>query len=158
MYLVITMRTAIVYESFHHGNTLKLAEAMAQALGADLIRLRDRSKGDLRDYDLVGLGSGIYGSRHHRELLAFAGRARFRRGAEVFIFSTAGFPPLSRYWHRALRAALEAREVPIVGELCLAGYDTYAIFGLLGGVNRGRPSDRDLERGVEFARSMIDAR
>ncbi len=158
MYLVIIMRSAIVYESLHHGNTLKVAEAMAAAIGADLLRLRDRRKADLHDYDLVGLGSGIYGSKHHRDLLAFAARARFRDGAQVFLFSTAGLPLLSGIWHRALRAELEKKGVPVAGELCLPGYDTYAIFGLLGGINRGRPTDRDLERASEFARLMAGSR
>jgi len=158
MYLVISMRAAIIYESLHHGNTLKVAEAMAEAIGADLVRLRDRRKADLLDYDLVGFGSGIYGSKHHRDLLAFASRARFRDGARVFLFSTAGLPFLSGVWHRALRAELGTKSIQIAGELCLPGYDTYAIFGLLGGINRGRPGDRDLERAAEFARSMAGLR
>lgn len=157
MYLVITMRAAIVYESLHHGNTKEVAEAMAAAIGADLVRLRDRRKADLQDYDLVGVGSGIYGSKHHRDLIAFAARSRFRKGTRVFIFSTAGLSFLSGFWHRALRDELSKRGVAIAGELCLPGYDTYAIFGLIGGINRGRPGDEDLERAARFARSIAEA-
>lgn len=154
MYLVIIMRAAIVYESLHHGNTKEVAEAMAATIGANLVRLRDRRKADLQEFDLVGIGSGIYGSRHHRDLVAFAARSHFRKGAQVFIFSTAGFPFLSGFWHRALRAELAKKEVTIAGELCLPGYDTYAIFGMIGGINRGRPGEEDLERAARFVRSI----
>jgi len=154
MYLVINVRSAIVFESLHHGNTKQVAEAMAAAIGADLFYLRDRRRADLQDYDLVGFGSGIYGSKHHRDLIGFAARSRLRKGARVFIFSTAGLPFLSGLWHRALRAELTKKGVTIAGELCLPGYDTYAIFGLVGGINRGRPGEEDLERAERFARSI----
>lgn len=148
------MRAVIVYKSLHHGNTKQVAEAMADACGADLVRLGDRKKIDLQAYELVGLGSGIYHSRHHPALVAFAGKTRFADGARAFIFSTAGIPSLSGLWHRPLRAALGKRGVPIASELCLPGYDTYAIFGLVGGINRGRPGDRELARAREFVRTM----
>lgn len=149
------MRAVIVYESLHHGNTKRVAGAMADACGADLVRLGERKKSGLQSYDLVGLGSGIYHSRHHPDLIAFARTARFADAAQVFLFSTAGIPSLAGIWHRPLRAVLEKREIPIAGELCLPGYDTYAIFGLVGGINRGRPGDRELARAREFARSLV---
>ncbi len=149
------MRAVIVYKSLHHGNTKRVAGAMADACGADLVRLGERKTPDLRAYDLVGLGSGIYHSRHHPDLIAFTAKARFADGARAFLFSTAGVPSLAGLWHRPLRAALEGRRIPITGELCLPGYDTYAIFGLIGGINRGRPGDRELERAREFARSLV---
>ncbi len=148
------MRVVIVYESLHHGNTKRVAGVMADACGADLIRLGERKKPDLQANDLVGLGSGIYHSRHHPDLIAFAAKEHFADGARAFLFSTAGVPFLSGLWHRPLRAALEAQGVPTAGELCLPGWDTYAIFGLVGGINRGLPGNRELERAREFARSM----
>jgi flavodoxin len=149
------MRTVIVYESLHHENTRRVAGAMAGACGADLLRLGGRQAPDLLGYDLVGLGSGIYHSRHHPDLLEFARNAPFAEGARVFLFSTAGLPSLSGLWHRPLRAAFGARGIPIAGELCLPGYDTYAIFGLVGGINRGRPGEKELERARGFARAVV---
>ena len=151
------MRAVIVYKSLHHGNTKRIAEAMADACGADLVGLGERKNPGLQGYDLVGLGSGIYHSRHHPSLVAFAEKARFAEGARAFLFSTAGVPALSGLWHRPLRAVLEKRGIPIAGELCLPGYDTYAIFGLVGGINRGRPGERELARAREFAGSMASA-
>ncbi len=149
------MRAVIVYKSLHHGNTKKIAEVMADACGADLVRLGDRKNPGLQGYDLVGLGSGIYQSRHHPSLVAFAEKAHFAMGARAFLFSTAGIPALAGLWHRPLRAALTKQGIPIAGELCLPGYDTYAIFGLVGGINRGRPGNRELAQAREFASSMV---
>ncbi len=151
------MRTVIVYKSLHHGNTKKIAEAMADACNADLVQLDERKNPGLQGYDLVGLGSGIYQSRHHPSLVAFAKKAHFSEGARAFLFSTAGIPALAGLWHRPLRGALAQQGIPIAGELCLPGYDTYAIFGLVGGINRGRPGDRELARAREFASSMVTA-
>jgi flavodoxin len=127
---------------------------MAGACGADLFRLNDPGLPEIADYDLVGLGSGIYRSRHHPDLVAYARHARFRGDARVFLFSTAGIPALAGLWHRPLRAALVERGVPIKGEICLPGYDTYAIFGVVGGINRGRPGEEELERARAFARTV----
>lgn len=55
------MKTAICYFSYHHGNTLKVAEAMAEAGDVDLIDLRTRQTVHLEEYDCIGLASGIYG-------------------------------------------------------------------------------------------------
>lgn len=151
------MRAVIVYKSLHHGNTKKIAEAMADACNADLVRLGERKNPGLQGYDLVGLGSGIYQSRHHPSLIQLATEAHFSEGARAFVFSTAGIPALAGLWHRRLRGALVQQGIPIAGELCLPGYDTYAIFGLVGGINRGRPGDRELARAREFARSMVSA-
>ena len=53
-------RTLILYASTHHGNTRRLAEAMAEAAGAELCDLLHDPLPDLSGYDLIGLASGIY--------------------------------------------------------------------------------------------------
>ena len=53
------MKTAICYFSYHHGNTLKVAEAMAEAGDVDLI--------DLRTRQTVHLGTAARGTRQFSE-------------------------------------------------------------------------------------------
>ena len=65
-----------------------------------------------------------------------------------------GVQSLSKRWHRALKAALAGHGVPVCGEFCSAGYDPYAIFGVIGGIHRGRPDQRDVDRAVAFAKSL----
>ena len=47
-------RTLILYASTHHGNTRRLAEAMAEAAGAELCDLLHDPLPDLSGYDLIG--------------------------------------------------------------------------------------------------------
>ena len=58
-------RTLILYASTHHGNTRRLAEAMAEAAGAELCDLLHDPLPDLSGYDLIGMASRIYYGKLH---------------------------------------------------------------------------------------------
>ena len=62
------MKIAIIYKSIHHGNTKKIDEVMAEALEADLFDLKEVNKDIIREYDLIGLGSGKYFMKPHKKL------------------------------------------------------------------------------------------
>ena len=121
-----TPKTLIVCKSTHHGNTLKVAQAMADVFDARILRPEEVDPAGLGDFDLIGLGSGIYFGRAHpaiRQLvlaLARPGNApKF-----VFLFSTTGIPFLSWLWHRPLKRQLERAGSAIVGEFSCRGWDT----------------------------------
>ena len=59
------MKTAICYYSRHHGNTLKVLEAMAEAAEINLIDVTSRMAARLPQYDRIGFASGIYYSKFH---------------------------------------------------------------------------------------------
>lgn len=61
----------IIYISAHHGNTEKVAKAMAEVLNAKLAKRSDVNINEVSEYDLIGFGSGIYFRRHHKSLLDF---------------------------------------------------------------------------------------
>ncbi len=147
------MKPIIIYMSIHKGNTEKIARAMAKALKARIAKANEISLKELKKYDLIGLGSGIYAGRHHKKLLNLIGKAsEFNK--DVFIFSTAGMPLLNRIWHAALRNRLKKKDCNILGEFCCPGYDTIGPFRLIGGINKKRPNRKDLERAREFARNL----
>jgi hypothetical protein len=115
----------------------------------------DEAKGEnLSQYDLIGLGSGIFFSSHHRALLRLA-REHPTLPAKAFLFSTAGLPWLHRIWHRALRTTLVNRGIRIVGEACYPGWDTVGPLRWIGGIQRGHPNSHDLERAQQFAARMV---
>ena len=68
------MKTVLCYYSYHHGNTRKVAEAMAAAGDVTLLDVRTTPTADLSGYDCVGLASGIYGFEVHPSVTAFARR------------------------------------------------------------------------------------
>ena len=59
-------KTMIIYNSVHHGNTKKVAEAMADVLEAKLVKPQDVDINTIVEYDLVGFGSGVYVGKHHK--------------------------------------------------------------------------------------------
>lgn len=48
------MKTLILYFSFHHKNTERIAKAMAEVLNADLVEVTEASPEIVFDYDLIG--------------------------------------------------------------------------------------------------------
>ena len=148
------MRTAVVYESIHHGNTRRVAEAMAAALGAQLFTVEEAAELDASQFDLVGLGSGIYFYRHHHELRwLVATWPRVPR--KSFVFSTAGISSLASWWHGSLVRLLRRRGSEVIGEFSCPGFDTFGPLWLIGGLHRGRPSEHDLARATEFAKEIL---
>ena len=149
------MRSAIVYTSVHHNNTEKVARAMAGELGAEVVRTADATAETVVEADLVGFGSGIYFGAHHRVLLDFAEGLPERPEGRAFVFSTSGRGGTGP--HRKLVRILEARGYAVVGEFACKGWDTYSVFKLVGGLNKGRPDGEDLERAAAFARGLLGA-
>lgn len=145
---------AIVYASMHHQNTRQVADAMAHALGASLLQVDQAAGFGLTNYDLVGLGSGIYFGRHHHSLLELVGAWK-TAPKNVFLFSTAGLSFMKWAQHSALRSAVRKKGSRILGEFCCRGWDTVGPLRFLGGINRKRPDEKDLARAREFASRML---
>lgn len=152
------MKSIICFVSTHHGNTRRVADAMAHALDADVLDLDAEDDVDpaiLGEYDLIGLGSGIYALRHHPRLLHFASRLPPARDGAAFLFSTRGFGPPGPY-HLSLRRRVEDLGYRVVGEFSCRGYDTFGPLSIIGGINRGKPDEADLERAADFAGSLSE--
>ena len=147
-------RTLIIYMSVHHGNTKKLTETIAKVLGAKIVSPSQVRPKDLINFNLVGFGSGIYGFRHHKDLLDFADSLP-NMSKKAFIFSTAGFPPMWKKWHIALRDKLTKKGFQIIGEFSCPGWDTFGPLALIGGMYKGRPNEKDLEDARNFAQNLI---
>jgi flavodoxin len=153
------MKTLIVCISVHHGNTERIAKAMANILDAILLQVRQVDVKMLEQYDLIGFGSGIYFGKHHRSLLDFADKLPVVRDKKVFIFSTSGLRriPLVHDFNKPLRKKLQRKGFDIIAEFSCRGLDTYRAAGLVGGVNKGRPNADDLKQAEDFARGLKDS-
>ncbi len=149
------MRVLIIYVSIHHGNTRKIARAMGEVLNARLIEPWKVKPEELEKYDLIGFGSGIYWWRHHRALLKLVESLPRMGGKKAFIFSTAGMD-IPFYNHRALKKKLREKGFEIVGEFSCRGWDTNGWLAKIGGINKGRPNEKDLKKAKEFAEKLKD--
>lgn len=147
-------RIGLVCASRHHGNTLRIADAMGAALNAEIMTTDAALHSGLDRFDLVGFGSGIYFGRHDRRLLRLVETLTVLPKA-VLIFSTAGLPWLSPASHWPLRRRLKRCGCRILGEFSCAGYDTVGPLAWIGGLNRGRPDAGDCNRSRQFAAEVL---
>ena len=108
---------------------------------------------DLADYDLIGFGSGIYWGRHDKKLLALVSGLPQVNDKTAFIFSTSGLRA-GRIFNRQLRRGLLERGFHLIGDFSCRGFDTAWPLRLIGGVNKGRPNEKDLKEAAEFARNL----
>jgi flavodoxin len=155
-------RTLIAYVSVSHGNTAKLAHAIGEVLLADLMEPELVDPAQLSSYDMLGVGSGIYGSRPHPRLRGFVQRLPAGDGMAAFTFTSSGFGRAqSRPWEASLETLLRDRGYEVVGSFDCRGLDTWLPLRLIGGINKGHPNADDLAHAREFARDLatqVDAR
>jgi flavodoxin len=153
------MKTAIVFVSIHHGNTERVAKEIADVLEAKLLKPDEATEDVLSGFDLLGFGSGIYYSKHHKNLLKLIDKLPVVKNKKAFIFSTSGVSDrlveknLAKN-HKAIKSKLTEKGFDVVDEFSCCGFMTWAYYKLLGGRNKGRPNQDDLKRARSFALNM----
>lgn len=151
------MKSLLVCVSTSNGNTRRVADRIAQVLDARVVAPEDVDVDALGDYDLVGFGSGIYFMAAHPRLKQLIGDLPRGHGQSVFTFFTSGGPELPLFgYSRGIRDRLAAKGFDVLGSFSCRGLDTVGPLGWIGGVNRGRPNDDDLDRAATFALRMRD--
>jgi flavodoxin len=149
-------RSLVILSSYHHHNTEEIASVIAEVLGAEITKPQDVNPAELHTYGLIGFGSGIYFSKHHRSVLKLAEQMPSVTGKSAFLFSTSGVftqRKLARD-HAALRDILVGKGYAILDEFGCRGWDTYSFLKYIGGWNKGRPNAKDLERARAFATNL----
>ncbi len=150
------MTALIICTSKSNGNTRRVADELASVLDARVVSPEEVTDADIDGADLVGWGSGVYWMSFAPELLARIEALPERSRGRAFVFATSGMPetPLRRYTAR-LRALLDGRGFSVADDVFhCRGLDTMGPLGLIGGVNKGRPSDGDLAAAREFAQRL----
>ena len=142
------MRTAIVYYSQHHGNTKKLLDAISDAdMSVTLINAAEKMEVDLRDYDRIGLASGIYYSSFAKPLLNFAS-INLPAQKPVFFIATCGSP--RKNYFDEIKQLAKSRDCTDLGSYLCTGYDTFGPFKLIGGLKKGHPTEKEIQGAVDF--------
>ena len=145
----------IVYVSVSHANTAKIAHAIGDVLRADLREPELVDPATLGNYDIVGFGSGIFGSTHHPRLRGYIESLPHVSGTPAFTFCTSGFGrSQSRPWQASLDDVLRGKGFEVVGSFACRGYDTWLPLRLVGGINKGHPDANDLAQARAFAQRI----
>lgn len=155
------LRSLVIVLSYHHGNTEKIANTIANVLGAEVKTPDQVYPEKLREYDLIGFGSGIYGATFDPSMLTLADRLSSAAGKKAFLFSTYGAPgfAVTRDFvannHAEMRDKLKLKGYMVIGEFGCAGWNTNSFLRFFGGINKGRPDAGDLANAETFARDLL---
>lgn len=150
------MKSLIIYQSTHHQNTEKIAQVMAEVLGAKIVKPSEIKPEEINNYDLIGFGSGVYFGQYHRALVDFIKKLPRFENKKAFIFSTSGRSEsvFFNFFTRNFKKLVKAKGFNIVGTFNCPGYDTFGWLKIIGGLNRGRPNEKDLEKAKKFAEQI----
>ena len=151
------MKCIVVYYS-QTGNTKKIAEAihdgiLAENSQCDLAAFRDVTAELLEGYDLVGIGTPVWGSCPTLSVVDFIGKLpESMAGKAFFYFCTHGMTP-GRAILRAIRPMLDK------GLAVLGWKDWYGSASLPGHLKPwftdGHPDDIDLAEAKSFGAAMV---
>ena len=146
------MKTAIIYRSVHRGNTKKIAEVLAETLDADLFDLEDFKQDMIKEYELIGFGSGIYYFKPHKKLRKFVEELDNVENKYAFHFTTSGDGKYNDW----LEKNLSKKGFEVMGEFHCKGYYAYSIKGIISlkGLNKGNPNEEDFDNARKFAESL----
>ena len=81
------MKLLAIVHSTHMGNTMQIAEAMAEVAPLTIAELGDAGKYDLSQFDAVGFGGGINAGSHDKKLMQYVQKLN-AAPALSFVFST----------------------------------------------------------------------
>lgn len=151
-----SIKCLIIVHSYHHNNTLKIAQVFSQVLKAELKTVDQVNIDELNQYDLVGFGAGIDSGHHYQPLLDFAETLPAVQETPSFIFSTSAVMGDKKVWkdHKALRDRLVHKGYEILDEFACKGFNTNSFLKYFGGMNKGRPNQDDLSKAKKFAGSL----
>ncbi len=146
----------IVY-SYHHNNTEKIADVIANTLGADVKHPDEITGEDTGSYNLIGFGAGIDSGKHYAPLIGIVKALPDVKDKKAFIFSTSGIYGKKKMLkdHSALRDILIAKGYVIIDEFSCAGFNTNSILKTFGGMNKGKPNADDFKRAEDFALKLM---
>jgi flavodoxin len=144
-----SMKTLIIYESTHRGNTEKVAKKIAEVLGAELKKSSEVEAKNLVGYDLIGFGSGIYGGVFHKALIAFIKSLPDVAVVKAFVFSTHASKEKGR--NKEAVELLSHKGFSVIGDFECQGVLAWGPFKF----SKGHPSEEDLAAAAKFATELI---
>ena len=141
------MKVAIAYYSQHHGNTKKLLDAIADRQEVTLVDVTKKQEYDLRSFDLIGFASGVYYGKLAKQVVSFA-QINLPDGKDIFTIYT--FGGAGKDVDSELMQVADKRHCKKVGAYHCYGFDTFGPFKLVGGIQKGHPTEEEIQGAVDF--------
>lgn len=151
------MKSLIIVYSYHHNNTLKVANAISSVLNGVVKTPMEVKQEELQQYDLIGFGAGIDSGTHYSQLIDFAKNVAKSNNQKGFIFSTSAVQGEKKVFndHSMLRKILNSKGYDILSEFSCKGYNTNLFLKYFGGMNKNHPDSTDIENVKQFAHELL---
>lgn len=147
------MKLLAIVHSTHMGNTMQIAEAMAEVAPLTIAELGDAGKYDLSQFDAVGFGGGINAGSHDKKLMQYVQKLN-EAPALSFVFSTSASGK-GRKQNAKLIKLLEEKGSKVLGSFGCKGLCRFFIFAIGGGINKGKPDIDDFDAAQSFIEDVM---
>ena len=145
------MKTAIIYESKHHGNTKKVCDRIANECGVRLVEAKSVTENfEWNDYEIIGFASGIAYKKFYENVNNAA--EMMPGGKKVFFIYTCA--KINSDFTNEIENIVLERGCECIGSYGCKGYNTYGPLKLIGGMNRKNPTEDELKNAVEFVKQI----
>jgi flavodoxin I len=141
------MKALIVYDSVF-GNTEKIARAVGEAIGGQVLRTSHVNPADLKGFDLLIVGSPTHGGWYTPEIQSWLKALPALEGANVAVFDTRTVSKIGALLF-GFAAPRIARSLGRNGGKLLALPESFVVLGI-----QGPLKDGELERAAAWARQI----
>ena len=159
------MKPIVIYSTVG-GNTEKVAGEITSELGCQCVKVSkdtDPSSLNLHDYDLVFVGTAIYGGRPNRHMLDYLKKIDLKKPLQFAIFITwAGAFKSDKKVFDKIKTVLEDKEQKVLDNFykCYGegrtGFEK-GISSFFGADRRGHPDASDLSAARKWAKELTEA-
>lgn len=146
------MKTAILYESTHHGNTYQLVSAIAKNHEVTLIDVTQENHFNLEGYDLIGIASGVAFGNLYRKITSVVDTYLPAHKKVFFLYSCG---KNSKDFSASLQEIIQKHNCQSLGSYGCKGYDTYGPFKLVGGINKNHPDANEIKEAIDFFETCL---
>ena len=136
------MKVAVRYYT-KTGNTKRLAEAVAEAVGAEALPISTPIE---EPVDILFLGNSYYAFNIDAEVKEFIHSLSRDKVGRIVNFGSAA---LLNSTYKKVKAEADKVGIPMVGR-------EFHCRGEFMGVHKGRPNEKDLAAAAEFAKSIVE--
>ncbi|WP_338953530.1 flavodoxin family protein [Fusobacterium nucleatum] len=142
-------KICIVYDSMHNMNTEKLVLSLKENYNdVDIVKVNNFDINAIDNYPKIGLASGIYWGRFSKNIEELLDKILDSDVKNLFFIYTSGIGKV-RYEKKLIKR-LEEKNKICLGIFSCKGFDKYGPFKLIGGINKGKPNEKDIQNLIKF--------
>ena len=142
-------KICIVYDSMHNMNTEKLVLSLKENYNdVDIIKVNNFDINAIDNYPKIGLASGVYWGRFSKNIEELLDKILDSDVKNLFFIYNSGIRKV-RYEKKLIKR-LEEKNKICLGIFSCKGFDKYGPFKLIGGINKGKPNEKDIQNLIKF--------